>query len=48
MEAKHGNSFGQGASHCRTFAALALEQAKEADALAAFHEDMAKTAAQKQ
>jgi len=48
MEAKHGNSFGQGASHCRKFAELALEEAKESDALAVLHEDMAKTAAQKQ
>ncbi len=48
MESKHGNSFGQGSSHCRKFAELALAQAKEADALTLLHEDMAKAAAQKQ
>ena len=48
MEAKHGSSFGQGASHCRLWAQLDAEQAKEADALAALHEDMAKQAEQKQ
>lgn len=48
MEAKHGTSFGQGASHCRLWAQLDAEQAKEAEALAALHEDMAKAAEQKQ
>jgi hypothetical protein len=48
MESKHGDAFGQGASHCEKFAQLAKEQAKEAEALAALHEDMAKTAEQKQ
>ena len=48
MEAKHGDAFGQGASHCRKWAQLIAEQAKEAEALAALHEDMAKAAAQKQ
>jgi hypothetical protein len=48
MEAKHGDAFPLGAPHCKRFAALALEQAKEDDALAALHEDMAKTAEQKQ
>ena len=48
MESKHGDAFGQGASHCQKFADLAKEQAKEAEALAAIHEDMAKAAEQKQ
>jgi hypothetical protein len=48
MESKHGDAFGQGASHCQKFADLAKEQAKEAEALAALHEDMAKEAEQKQ
>jgi hypothetical protein len=48
MEAKHGSSFGQGASHCRLWAQLDAEQAKEAEALAVLHEDMAKQAEQKQ
>lgn len=47
MEAKYGKAFGQGASHCKTFAALAADQAKEADALAALHEEMAKADEQK-
>jgi hypothetical protein len=48
MESKHGDAFGQGASHCEKFAQLAREQAEEAEALAALHEDMAKQAEQKQ
>lgn len=48
MESKHGESFGQGAKHCRKFADLSLEQAKEADALAILHTEMAKAAEQKQ
>lgn len=44
---KH-SAFGQGATHCRKLAELDTEQAKEADALAALHEDMAKAAEQKQ
>lgn len=48
MEAKHGTSFGQGASHCRRWAELETEQAQESEALAALHEDMAKAAEQKQ
>jgi hypothetical protein len=48
MESKHGDAFGQGASHCKKFAELALEEAKEADSLAALHEDMAKAAEHKQ
>ena len=48
MESKHGDAFGQDASHCRKWAQLIAEQAKEAEALAALHEDMAKAAAQKQ
>jgi hypothetical protein len=47
MEAKHGSSFGQGASHCRHWTQLYTEQAKEAEALAALHEDMAKAAEEK-
>jgi hypothetical protein len=48
MESKHGDAFGQGASHCKKFAELAEEQAKEADALVVLHEDMAKAGEQKQ
>ena len=48
MEAKHGTSFGQGASHCRLWAQLDAEQAKEVESLAALHEYMAKAADQKQ
>ncbi len=48
LESKHGDAFGQGASHCKKFARLAEEQAKEADALAARHEGMAKAAEQKE
>ena len=48
MESKHGDAFGQGASHWRKWAQLIAEQAKEAEALAALHEDMAKAAEQKQ
>jgi hypothetical protein len=48
MESKHGDAFGQGASHCRKFAELQAEAANEAEALATLHEDMAKAAEQKQ
>ena len=48
MEAKHGTAFGQGAPHCNRWAQLDAEQAKEAEALAAIHEDMAKAAERKQ
>jgi len=48
MESKHGNSYGQGASHCRKFAQLSLDEAKEADALASLHKEMANASAQKQ
>jgi hypothetical protein len=48
MELKQGNTFGQGASHCKKFAQFALDEAKEADALAELHERMATTAEQKQ
>jgi hypothetical protein len=48
MESKHGDAFGQGASHCQKFAELGREQAQEAEALATLHEDMAKAAEQKQ
>jgi hypothetical protein len=47
MEAKHGDAFPQGASHCRKWAQLIAEQASEADALAALHKGMAKAAEQK-
>jgi len=36
-----------GYSHCRTFADLFAKQAKEAEALASLHEDIAKAAEQK-
>lgn len=48
MVSKHGTDFGQGAPHCKRWAQLDAEQAKEAEALATLHEDMAKAAAQKQ
>ncbi len=44
MEAKHGDAFGQGTSHCRKWAKLDAEQADKAEKLAALHEDMAKKA----
>jgi hypothetical protein len=47
LEAKHGSSV-EGVSHCKRWAELSAEQAKEAEALAALHEDMAKAAEQKQ
>lgn len=40
--------FGQGAEHCHKLAQLNAEQAKESEALAALHEEMAKAAEQKQ
>ena len=46
MESKHGASV-EGVSHCRRWAELDLEQAKEAEALAVLHEGMAKEAEQK-
>ena len=48
MVAKHGDMFGQGAPHCKKWAELQAEEAKEAEALATLHEDMAKAAEQKQ
>jgi hypothetical protein len=48
MEVKQGASFGQGASHCQRWAQLDEQEAKEAEALAVLHEDMAKQAEQKQ
>jgi hypothetical protein len=48
VEAKQQASFGQGASHCRRWAELDKQQAKEAEALVALHEEMAKAAEQKQ
>jgi len=47
MEAKRGTAFAQGAPHCKRWAELSAEQAKEAEALAAMHEEMAKAAEQK-
>ena len=47
MEAKHGASFGQGAPHCKRWAELSSEQAKEALSLAAMHEEMAQAAEKK-
>jgi len=47
LEAKHGTAFGLGASHCKRWAELSAEQAKEADALATMHEEMAKASEQK-
>src|SRR5712692_4106968 len=41
MEAKHGAAFAQGAPHCKRWAELAVGQGKEAEALAAMHEEMA-------
>jgi len=48
MESKHGDSYGQGASHCKKFAQLSLDAAKEADALSSLHKEMANSSAQKQ
>lgn len=48
MVSKHGTDFGQGAPHCQRWAELDAEQAKEAEALATLHDNMAKAAAQKQ
>jgi len=44
LEAKHGDAFGQGASHCRKWAKLDAEQADKTEKLAALHEDMARKA----
>ena len=44
LESKHGISFGQGAAHCRYWAKHDAEEATKAEALAARHEAMAKTA----
>jgi len=46
LESKHGDTV-MGASHCRKWAQLNAEEAKEAESLAALHEDMAKAAEQK-
>jgi hypothetical protein len=42
LEAKHGTSFGQGATHCRYWAKRDAEEAMKAEAIAARHEKMAK------
>jgi hypothetical protein len=47
MGTKQQASFGQGASHCRRWADLYNQQAKEAEALATLHEEMAKSEEQK-
>ena len=47
MEAKHGTTFAQGAPHCKRWAELSAEQAKEVESLATMHEEMAKAADQK-
>jgi hypothetical protein len=46
MEAKHGATV-EGVNHCKRWAELASEQAKEAEALAALHDGMAKDAEKK-
>ena len=46
LESKHGDTV-MGASHCRKWAELNADEAKEAESLAALHEDMAKAAEQK-
>lgn len=46
LEAKHGSAV-EGASHCRRWAELAEQEAKEAASLAELHEGMAKVAEQK-
>lgn len=46
MESKHGASI-EGVSHCKRWAELETEQAKEAEALAVLHEGMAKDAEKK-
>lgn len=48
MEIKQRAWLGQGTSHCRRWAELDEQEAKEAEALATLHEDMAKAAEQKQ
>jgi hypothetical protein len=48
MESKQGYAREQSASHCKRFAQLALDGAKEADTLASLHKEMANTSAQKQ
>lgn len=47
VEAKHGDTFGAGSSHCKKWAELQAEEAKQAEALATLHEDMAKAAERK-
>ena len=46
LEAKHGSAV-EGASHCRRWAELTEQEAKEAVSLAELHEGMAKVAEQK-
>lgn len=47
MGSKQGDALPHGAGHCKKLAELGLEQAKEADVLAALHQEMANTSAQK-
>jgi|SRR5580704_273975 len=47
MGAKNEMAFGQGAQHCKRWAEFSAKQAKEAEALAAIHEEMAKAAEQR-
>ena len=44
---KHGDMTGLGASHCRKLSELQAEAAKESEALAVLHENMAKATANK-
>jgi hypothetical protein len=46
MQAKHGDTV-PGVGHCRKWAELIGDEAKEAESLAAMHEEMAKAAEQK-
>ncbi|HSS96121.1 MAG TPA: hypothetical protein VLK33_03790 [Terriglobales bacterium] len=46
LEVKHGSGV-EGVSHCNRWAELAKEEAKEADALATLHENMAKESSAK-
>ena len=48
MVAKHGDHYRQAATDCRRQSELLAEAAKQAESLAALHEDMAKEAEQKQ
>jgi hypothetical protein len=47
MGAKQDLAFGQGAQHCTRWAEFSAKQAKEAEALAEMHEEMANAAEKK-